>query len=192
MKPRRESLQLPHPLREVKLARFGDRETLRQQDLQAAFERGRLEGERLLSEQLVRQRAELMELQTGVLSALRDAVPQVARDAERALVELTLEAACKLVAGLPIPAEMIEAVVREACAAAEDTAELTVQLHPDDLALLERANSPLLLPQGGPERLRFQASAQVSRGGCIVQTHFGVLDARRETKAEMLHKTLLP
>jgi flagellar biosynthesis/type III secretory pathway protein FliH len=50
----------------------------------------------------------------------------------------------------------------------------------------------VLLPKGGQERIRFQSSSQVSRGGCIVQTHFGVLDARRETKTGMLEKTLLP
>jgi flagellar biosynthesis/type III secretory pathway protein FliH len=93
---------------------------------------------------------------------------------------------------MPISPEMMEGVIHEACAAVEDTADLSVLLHPDDLALLERANSPVLLPKGGHERLHFQSSSQVTRGGCIVQTHFGVLDARRETKAGMLEKTLLP
>lgn len=188
----RDSIQFPLPPREIKLARCGDRETLRRQDLEASFERGRREGERQLGEQLVRQRAELMELQTGVLAALRDAVPQVARDTERALVALALEAAQKLIGGLPVSTEMLEAVVKEACAAVEDTADLAILLHADDLALLEKANSPILLPQAGQARLRFQASTQVSRGGCLVQTHFGVLDARRETKIELLQKAVQP
>ncbi len=191
MKPRRDHLQFKVPPADVQLGRCGRPEELRQQDLDAAFERGRCEGERALHEQLVRQRSELMELQTGVLGSLRGAVGQVARDSERALVTLALEAARRFVGGLPISSELIEGVVREACAAVEDTADLLVLLHPDDLALLERANAPILLPQGGHERLRFQPSTQVSRGGCVVQTHFGVLDARRETKAELLEKALL-
>lgn len=192
MTTRRESLPLTAGLRDVTLARFGDRETLRRQDLQASFERGRIDGEQRLSEQLVRQRAELMELQTGVLAALRDAVPQVIRDTERTLAALALAAARKLVADLPISSEMIEAAVREACAAVEDTADFTVLVHPEDLALLERVNSPILLPQGGRDRLRFQPSHQVSRGGCLVQTQFGVLDARRETKLARLEQALQP
>lgn len=192
MKPARETVTFSAPPRDVKLVRSGDREALRQQDLQASYERGRLEGERALSEQLVQQRAEVMELQTGVLASLRDAVPQVARDCERALVTLALEAAQRLVSGLPISAEMIEAAVKEACAEVEDTAEFTVQLHADDLALLQRTNSPLLLPQGGHERIHFQTSAQVTRGGCVVQTRFGVIDARRETRFELLQKVLAP
>jgi flagellar assembly protein FliH len=192
MKAVRESIQLAAPLRDVKLARSGDREALRQQDLQASFERGRQEGERALGEQLIRQRAEVMELQTGVLASLRGAVPQVTRECERALVTLALEAAQKLVCGLPISVEMIEAAIKEACAAVEDSAEFSVQLHPEDLALLQRTNSPLLLPQGGEDRIHFHSSAQVTRGGCIVQTRFGVIDARRETRSNLLRKALQP
>jgi flagellar assembly protein FliH len=192
MKAVRESIQLAAPLRDVKLARSGDREALRQQDLQASFERGRQEGERALGEQLIRQRAEVMELQTGVLASLRGAVPQVTRECERALVTLALEAAQKLVCGLPISVEMIEAAIKEACAAVEDSAEFSVQLHPEDLALLQRTNSPLLLPQGGEDRIHFQSSAQVTRGGCIVQSRFGVIDARRETRSNLLRKALQP
>ena len=192
MKAARDSIPLSAPLRDVKLVRSGDRETLYHQDLQASYERGRLAGERALSQQLVQQRAEVMELQTGVLASLRAAIPKVIRDCERVLVTLALEAAQKLVSGLPVSAELIEAAVKEACAAIEDTAEFTIQLHPDDLATLERTNSPLLLPQGGKERIGFQSSSQITRGGCVVQTRFGVIDARRETKMELLQKALLP
>jgi flagellar assembly protein FliH len=191
MKPLRQTIPLAAPLRDVKLARCGDRDTLHRADLQASYERGRLDGERALSEQLIRQRAEVMELQTGVLASLRDAVPRVARESERALVALAIEAASKVVCGLPVSAEMIEAAVKEAIAQAQDTAALTVQLHPEDLGLLERVNSPLLLPQGGRDRIHFQPSAHVTRGGCVVQTRFGVIDARRETKIELLHSALM-
>jgi flagellar assembly protein FliH len=184
-------VQLSQPLRDVKLARFGDSKSLREQDLQASYERGRLDGERALSEQLVQQRAEVMELQTGVLAALRNAMPQVTRDCEQALVSLALDVANRLVAGMPVSAEMVEAAVKEAVAQVEDGAEFTVQVHPDDLALLERINSPLLLPQGGKDRIHFHGSAQVTRGGCIVQTRFGLIDGRRETKLEVLEKALV-
>lgn len=184
------TVQFAAPVRDVKIIRSGMREALFQQDLTASFERGRIEGEKNLGAQLVQQRAEVMELQTGVLAALRNAVPQVVRECERALVTLAIEAAQRLVGGLPISAEMVEASVKEACAQVEDSAELNVQLHPEDLALLEKVNSPLLLPQGGTDKIRFHSSAQVTRGGCVVQTRFGVIDARRETKIELLKNAL--
>ena len=164
-------------------------EHLRERE-QSAFERGRREGEQALNEQLLQQRNETVELQKGILDSLRRVVPQVIQEAETALLGLALEAAQKFVAGLPINAELVETVIRDALRQVEDTAEIIIQLHPDDLALLRQHNAPVLagLPETGP--LRFAGSAEVTRGGCIVQTRFGLVDARRETKMEQLRQVL--
>ncbi len=157
---------------------------------QAAYDRGRREGEQALNEQLLQQRNETVELQKGILDSLRRVVPQVVQEAETAMMSLALEAAKKFVAGQPVSAELIEAVVRESLRQVEDTAEIVIQLHPDDLALLRQHNSPVLegLPETGP--LRFAGLTEVTRGGCIVQTRFGLVDARRETKMEQLRQAL--
>jgi flagellar assembly protein FliH len=157
---------------------------------QAAFERGLAEGEQRLGEQLLRQRTELLELQGGVLASLREAVPQVVRQSESSLIQLAIEVARKLVSDLPVSAEMIEAAVRSALAQVEESAEFHIYLHADDLALLQKCNSPILLPGPGNEAVRFQPSPEVTRGGCLVQTRFGVVDARRETKLELIRQSL--
>jgi len=157
---------------------------------QAAFERGLAEGEKRLGEQLLRQRTELLELQNGVLASLREAVPQVVRQSESALIQLAIEVARKLVGDLPVSAEMVEAAVRSALAQVEESAEFHVYLHADDLALLQKCNSPVLLPGPGNEAVRFQVSSEVTPGGCMVQTRFGVVDARRETKLELIRQSL--
>ena len=156
----------------------------------AAYERGRRDGERALSEQLVQQRNEMSELQRGVVDSLRRALPQVIHEGQNTLIELALASAQKIIAGLPVTPEMVEAVVREALRQVEDTAEITIQLNPDDLALLRKNHSPILngMPEAGP--LRFVSSAEVTRGGCLVQTRFGLIDARRETKLDQLRQTI--
>lgn len=166
-----------------------DRQLTRELEEQA-FERGRRQGEKDLSEQLLRQRSELLALQSGVLESLRQVLPQMARECENTLVLLALQAAQKLVAGLPISAEMVEATVREAIARVEDTSEFTILLHASDLELLQRVNSPLLLAEVGGERLHLRTGADVTPGGCVVQTRFGLMDGRRETKLELLRKSL--
>jgi flagellar assembly protein FliH len=156
----------------------------------AAYEKGLHEGESALNEQLVRQRNEIGILLNGLVDSLRNSVPQVVHEAESAMIQLALESAQKVVAGLPIPVETVEAVVREALREVEDTAEITIRVHPEDLALLQKHSAAILngLPGAGP--LRFLASAEVTRGGCLVQTRFGVIDARRETKFDQLHETI--
>ncbi|HWH68798.1 MAG TPA: FliH/SctL family protein [Candidatus Sulfotelmatobacter sp.] len=188
-----KTIVLPHPLRDVRRltgAPPQDWEALLRQREAAAYERGRREGEQALSQQLIQQRNEMAELQRGILESLRRAVPQVVQEAEGALIQLALEAAQRVVAGLPIDAELVEGIVREALRHVEDSAEITIQLHPEDLALLRNDNSPLLngLPEAGP--LRFVSSAEVTRGGCILQTRFGLIDARREVKLEQLAQSL--
>jgi flagellar assembly protein FliH len=158
----------------------------------AAYERGVAEGEKRLADQLVRQRAELIELQNGVLASLRQAVPQVVAQCESGLIDLAVEVARKLVFDLPISVEMVEAAIRSAMAQAEEKAELDVLLHADDLALLRQCNSPALLPAPGNGSIHFHNSAEVSRGGCLVQTRFGAIDARRETKLELIRQSLAP
>ena len=195
MKPRLpEKIRFTAPLRHVRLRLPGaagrSAEAEQRERKEASFERGRLAGEQALSEQLLAQRAELQELQHGVLESLRQSVPRVIHDCEQTLVALALEAARKLVAGLPIDAEMLEACVREALTQVEQSSEFTVLLHPDDLALLQKMNSPLVLLADGVERIRFRNSREISRGGCMVQTKFGFIDARRETKFEALEKSL--
>ena len=157
---------------------------------QAAYERGRRDAEKALSEQLVQQRSELLELHQGVIESLRNTVPQLVQAAETALIELAMEAAKKVVANAPISRDTVEAVVRDALSQLEDKAEISIQLHPDDLALLRKHKSPILegLPETGP--LKFTSSVEVTRGGCLVHTRFGVLDARRETKLEQLRQSL--
>lgn len=159
--------------------------------LQEAFERGRIEGEKGLSEQLVRQRAEMQQLLDGVIHSLREAVAQVAQDTEQHVVALALEIAQKLVADMPISVEMVEAAVRDALSQIEGTAEFHVRLHPADLALLQSVDSPLLTSTDETRAARFHGSPEVTRGGCLVQTRFGIVDARRETKLDLLKRSLL-
>ena len=188
-----ETLNLDQPLRGVCLLADVPSENweefLRARE-EASYQRGRRDGENALSEQLIQQRTEIAELQRGILESLNQAMPQVIKETEAGLICLALEAARRIVAGLPISAELVESVVREALHEAEDGAEITVQLHPEDLALLRKHDSKILsgLPDRGP--LRFVTSAEVTRGGCIVQTRFGLIDARREIKLEQLCQTV--
>ena len=187
-----ETVALSRPLRDARLA-GGDPpsgEDLRQAELSARCQLGLADGEKALTEKLLQQRAELQELAQGLLESLRQAVPQVIRDTENTMVSLALAVSQKLVAGLPISAEMVEAAVRDALAQVEGAARFTVRLNRADLELLQKAGSPLLTPAAG-QQFRFLVSPEVTRGGCLVETNFGTVDGRRETKFDLLKRNLL-
>lgn len=196
MNAARQTISLSQSLRDVVLAptraaSSEDQESLSREREQAAYERGRRDTGQGLQEQLLRQREEFTRLQSGVLDALKQAVPNVIRDSEQALAALCLEVAQKLVAGLPISAELVTAAVREALAQVSEATEHQVYLHPEDLDLLQQVDSPLLAAAAGGRRIQFHPAPEVSRGGCLVKTRFGVVDGRRETKVELIQKAVL-
>jgi flagellar assembly protein FliH len=156
----------------------------------SSYEEGRRDAEQALSAQLMQQRNEIFELQNGILHSLKQMLPQMAQEMEAALIELAMESAKKISGSLKIDTKLVENVVREALGQVQDTSNISVQLHPDDLALLTKHKSPLLtdLPENG--HLRFAGSTEITRGGCIVQTRFGIIDAQRETKLQQLRKAV--
>lgn len=191
MRSSTESIRFTEPPRDVVLGRRAAPSRDVDGEIRAAFERGRIEGERALGEQLLQQRNEVRQIFEGVIASLQKSVQQVTHDSEQHLVTLALEIARKLVGDLPVSTEMVETAVREAIAQVEEATELHVRLHPADLEMLQRADSNLLRTPADGTTVRFHSSTDVTRGGCLVQTRFGVLDARRETRFELLRNSVL-
>ena len=80
-----ETITLAEPLRDVRATALPpDSELDRRVRAaeQAAYERGRLDGEKNLGEQMLQQRNELLELHQGVIESLRRAVPEVIQQTE--------------------------------------------------------------------------------------------------------------
>ena len=191
-----DTISLRRPLKDARLsspssAPPSSADDLHQAELGASYQRGLADGEKALNEKLIQQRAELHQLAEGVLQSLRQSVPKVIRDTETTMVSLALAVSQKIVADLPISTEMVEASVRDALAQVEGAARFTIRLHRADLELLQKVGSPLLDPSDEGKDFRFLASPDVSRGGCLVETNFGTVDARRETKLDLLKKDLL-
>ncbi len=157
----------------------------------SAYELGVIDGQRALSGQLTQQRVDLMELQNGVLQSLRRAVPEVALAVEEELVKMALAVAIRLVGSAAIDADVVRHMVREAIATATEAHEMRVVLNPHDLRLLESAGEGTGIEAGVNQVIHFEAGEEIPRGGCLVKTPFGIIDARRETQVQLLRQGLL-
>ena len=177
-------------------------EVLSREDLQlteqAAYERGKKEAEANLEQQLDLMKAEyvtkkdkeLADFCNKIRSDLGGQVPKILESLEKHVINLAADIAMKIVAGLPIDKTMVESVVKDALAKAEKDAEIVVLLHAEDLELLTKGDSELLDESYGAEKVLFKASSDVTRGGCLLETHYGIVDARRETKANLLKQAV--
>jgi flagellar assembly protein FliH len=186
-----ETIRFAQPPRKVEMAGSwsGDLEKRILERERAAAEKGRAEAQQLFGEQMIQQRQELMALQNGILGALRDSIPGVVRDCETHLAALAIEVARKLVEDMPITADLVEAAISTAMRQVEESSHYTIFVNPADLQLLESKTSALLGAMD-TRKITVTASNEISRGGCIVETPFGRVDARRETKFELLKNAL--
>jgi flagellar biosynthesis/type III secretory pathway protein FliH len=123
------------------------------------------------------------------LAAAADAVraEQLARadQLEAHAVDLALFLAERVLGGaLAVEPERVIEAVRGALRGLVEREHITVLVHPDDLELVREAMDGLRTTLGGIEHCEVQAERRVSRGGAVVRTPDGDVDARVETKLQ--------
>jgi flagellar assembly protein FliH len=137
-------------------------------------------------------RHEALEGLQPALSALSAAVEEVrasqaatAEQLERRAVELGLALAAKVLAGaLAVEPERVLDSVRGALRGIVERERIIVLVNPADLDIVTGAIEELKASLGGIESCLVEAERRVGRGGCIVRTPVGDIDARVETKLE--------
>jgi flagellar assembly protein FliH len=114
------------------------------------------------------------------LAALRG---DVAERAERASVELALRIAEQVVqAAIAVDPERVIDTVRGALRRLVERDRVLLLVHPDDLDVVREHADQLVAELGGIEHCGVEADRRVSRGGAIVRTGEGEVDATLETK----------
>jgi len=137
-------------------------------------------------------REEAMVALTPALEALAQAAEAVQADqharAERLeahAVDLALFLAEKVIGGaVSVQPELVVEAVRGALRGIVDRERVTVLVHPEDLDLVRDAMDAMRATLGGIEHCEVQAERRVSRGGAVVRTSDGDVDARVETKLQ--------
>ena len=121
-------------------------------------------------------------------AALAEAVRGVAQqgdefllEAERAAVDLALQLAEKIVgAAIDADPEAVLGVIAGALRRATVRDHLVLEVNPADFELVHDLAEELAVRVGGVRRLDVIAERRVSRGGCVVRTEDGEIDARIE------------
>jgi flagellar biosynthesis/type III secretory pathway protein FliH len=119
---------------------------------------------------------------TASLGAARDDV--IAR-AEARSVELGVILAQKILAiALELEPKLLLGVVEGALRHLVDSDEVVLEVNPADVALLETELGLLDPSANGPKTITVSGERRVGRGGCVVRTREGEIDARLETQLE--------
>ncbi|MGQ9512516.1 FliH/SctL family protein [Thermodesulfitimonas sp.] len=110
---------------------------------------------------------------------------------EKEIIELAQEMAKRIVAAeLKTNQEVVLAIIKEALTLVRDRPQVLVLVHPDDLAICQQARPQFeaLLPDKAV--LRILPDPAVERGGCVIDTGEGVVDATLASRWAMLLEEL--
>jgi flagellar biosynthesis/type III secretory pathway protein FliH len=129
---------------------------------------------------------------TALLAAARAAEAGRVAAAEAELRRLAVRIAEKILAReLALGPDAVVDVVRAALAAAAERRQLVVRVHPDDVAAVEAARARLAAAHAPHAVLAVRADPQVGRGGCLVDTEVGTIDARLDVQLAAIEQALL-
>jgi type III secretion system HrpE/YscL family protein len=150
----------------------------------AAREAARLEGRE-------RGRDEGLAEVTGLLVRARAVAAAARAEAAADLRTLAVGIAEKVLGrALQAAPELAGDLAATALAAARHQREITLRVHPDDLSAVAAARPRLKeLLLRAPD-LALREDPAVGRGGCVVETEVGVIDARLATQLEAIERAL--
>jgi flagellar assembly protein FliH len=119
----------------------------------------------------------------SALNSVAELRAQVADEVERGAVALGLRIAEQALGGaIDADPDRVVDAVRGALRCLTDRARVTILVNPEDMDAVRAATADLMARLGGIETCDVQAERRVSRGGAVVRTLEGEVDATLETK----------
>lgn len=151
----------------------------------------RQEAERLLKSAMQEGRERGLAAVTELLVGARLVAERARLASEQELRVLGVRIAEKILGReLQQTPEAVTDVVREALRHASTGRDLVIRIHPDDLAFVERGKPRLIERCRSARSVDLRADSSVSRGGCVVESELGVVDARLAIQLEAIERAL--
>lgn len=154
---------------------------IREEARRAALEEGYAAGRA----DALRELAPAAEALGSALAAAREREVDAAERIERDAVGLSITIAQKVVAGtIDVEPERVLDVIRGALRAIVERERVVLQVNPEDLELVRDALTDIAASLGGIDHLEVQGERRVERGGALLRTNVGEVDARVQTKLD--------
>lgn len=158
---------------------------------EAELAAARDEAERLRRRAEVEGRERGLAAVTELLVGARAAAAKARVGAEAELRVLAVRIAEKILGReLKSDAETVVDVAVEALRHVGEPRELVVRCAAEDVDALERGKPRLVERCRAAQAVRFVADERVARGGCIIESELGIVDARLATQLEAIERAL--
>jgi flagellar biosynthesis/type III secretory pathway protein FliH len=156
------------------------------------IERAQAQAEQLRHEASAQGRAQGLASLSAAFFELADARDRELAALEPHAIEIALSAAKQIVGEeLQLSPERIAAIVAPLIARLRRSSVITLRLHPEDAVLARHHASEWQATARSSARIQVDGDASVSRGGCVVMSDIGSLDARLESRLALMGRAIL-
>jgi flagellar assembly protein FliH len=132
-----------------------------------------------------------LETLSGLISELTSFRKDMYDKGEREMVEMVVGLAKKVIHfEFSTRDSAVQEMIRLAVQSVLDRESMTIKVNPTDKGYAEDFRPKLLALFSDIKNLSFEAHSGVERGGCIVETNFGVIDARVDKLEEQMDRIL--
>ncbi len=151
----------------------------------------RLEADRLRAEAIAEGRERGLSAVTELLVAARAESARSRRETAHELRSLAVKIAEKLLGrALALDASVVVDLAGEALQHAGEPRALRLRCNPEDLLELESGRPRLLERCRSAGALRIEADEQIVRGGCVIESELGIVDARISVQLDAIDRAL--
>jgi len=143
-----------------------------------AYEKGFAAGEKAGFE-LGRQKADgLFQKLGGMVEGLSTFKEKAFKDLEEEIIELSLALAEKIaIREIDRDDEIVMSTIKRAMQVASTTGNIIVRVNPRDRDVLFKYKDDLVRYGAGVEGVHIETDESIERGGCFIETNYGVVDA---------------
>jgi len=158
---------------------------------QQTFEQGRTEGLIQAQAETMQAREDAIRHATEMIDAARRDVAGLLAQSEPFVVQLAMDIGKKVVMSeLALSPEMIASIAREAFISIEQSCDAELRVSPDDYEWITDHRNQWEPASELSIRVIIVPDGSIERGGCLITTLSGAIDARVETRMESVRKCL--
>lgn len=158
-------------------------EQARKQGYEAGYQEGRQEGLESAVREFADRIAQAKDMYVQIVRERR----KVLADVEPQLVRLSVKVAERILGEeLKLDPEAILGIVREALSGIKDREEITIRVHPDDVAVVTEHRTVFEKMVEGLKKFEVASDPTLDKGGCVIETNLGNVDARLATQLDAI------
>jgi len=156
-----------------------------------AYEKGFAQGEKDGLELGQRKALKLIENIENLLRSMDDLREEILALYEREIVELVFAVAQKVIhRSIRSDDTAIEGTVLSALKLAAEKSKATLRVNPEDFDYVEELRPEFFAAIKELKALTITSDPSITRGGCLLESPYGDVDARIETQSEKIHQCL--